>query len=79
MVHASLLEAVGAGLGVAEMFGAMLAAKRVGENPAVGVASIRFFGKVLGTHKDYYVFEATLKDPPEDEPAPPGEDGWPFA
>ena len=28
----------------------------------------RFFGKFLGTHGDYYVFEATLHTPPA-EPA----------
>lgn len=77
MVHASLLEAVGAGLGVPEMFGAMLAAKRVGEDPALGVASIRFFGKFLGTHGDYFVLEATLKEAPEEEPLPAGEEAWP--
>jgi len=28
---------------------------------------VRFFGKFLGTHADYYVCETTLKSPP-DEP-----------
>jgi hypothetical protein len=26
---------------------------------------VRFFGKFLGTHADYYVFETSLKTPPE--------------
>jgi hypothetical protein len=28
---------------------------------------VRFFGKFFGSHADYYVFECTLKSPP-DEP-----------
>jgi hypothetical protein len=27
---------------------------------------VRFFGKFFGTHADYYVFETTLKSPPEE-------------
>lgn len=27
---------------------------------------MRFFGKFLGTHADYYVFETSLKTPPEE-------------
>jgi hypothetical protein len=27
---------------------------------------VRFFGKFLGTHADYYVFETSLKTPPEE-------------
>ncbi len=36
------------------------AAQRLGRDPARGVATVRFFGKLLGTHADYYVFETTL-------------------
>ncbi len=39
------------------------------------LASVRFFGKVLGTGADYYVAEATYETPPEpaegEEPPPP--------
>jgi hypothetical protein len=34
---------------------------------------VRFFGKFLGTHADYYVFETTLKSPPEEPEQQPGE------
>lgn len=37
------------------------------------LATVRFFGKVLGTGADYYVAEATYAEPPEppEEPPPP--------
>ena len=44
-----------------------LAAKRLGEDPAYNVATVRFFGKVFGISADYYIFETTLKDQPEEE------------
>lgn len=34
---------------------------------------MRFFGKFLGTHADYYVFETTLKSPPEEPEQQLGE------
>lgn len=37
------------------------------------VAQVRFFGKFLGTHADYYVFETTLKSPPEEPEQQLGE------
>ncbi|KAK9828684.1 hypothetical protein WJX72_001516 [[Myrmecia] bisecta] len=67
MGDAAMFDAVGAGLGRTEMYGIMLAVKQLGETPALGVATVRFFGKVLGTHADYYVFETTLKEPVEEE------------
>jgi len=63
---AHILDAVGAGLGRGEMHAVMLAAKKLGEDPKRGVATVRFFGKFLGTHADYYVFETTLQTPPEE-------------
>lgn len=33
----------------------------------------RFFGKFLGTHADYYVFETTLQNPPAEPEEQPGE------
>jgi hypothetical protein len=34
---------------------------------------VRFFGKFFGTHADYYVFETTLKSPPEEPEQQLGE------
>ena len=34
---------------------------------------VRFFGKFFGTHADYYVFETTLKTPPEEPEQQHGE------
>jgi hypothetical protein len=36
-------------------------------------AQVRFFGKFLGTHADYYVFETTLKSAPEEPEQQLGE------
>lgn len=69
---AVLFEAVGCGLGKHESYRVAMAAHRLGESPSRGVAKVRFFGKIFGTHADYYVFETTLKDPPEAPTAP----GW---
>ncbi|GBF99225.1 flagellar radial spoke [Raphidocelis subcapitata] len=70
-----LFEAIGAGLGRAETVDVALAAKRLGQDPRLGVATVRFFGKFLGTHADYYVFETTLQNPPAEpeEQQPEGE------
>eukprot|EP00877_Chromochloris_zofingiensis_P003995 jgi/Chrzof1/13597/Cz08g03200.t1 len=63
---ATLFDGLGVGLGRAEMMNVMLAAKKLGEDPKRAVATVRFFGKFLGTHADYYVFETTLQIPPEE-------------
>ncbi|KXZ46195.1 hypothetical protein GPECTOR_46g264 [Gonium pectorale] len=68
-----LLDALGAGLGRAEMYAAMLAVKKLGEDSRRGIATVRFFGKFFGQQADYYVFEATLKDVPEMPEAPEDE------
>lgn len=34
---------------------------------------VRFFGKFLGTHADYFVYETTLKSPPEEPEQQLGE------
>ena len=65
--EAALLAAVGAGLGAAEAAMAALAAHALGVDADLGAASVRFWGKLLGVHADYYVFEAALR--PADEPA----------
>lgn len=62
----NMFDALGVGLGRAKMQAVMLAAKKLGEDPKRGIASVRFFGKFLGTHADYYVFETTLQAPPEE-------------
>lgn len=58
---ALLFEALGVGLGTAEMYSVMLAAKRLGDDPQRGVKAVRFFGKFFGLYSDYYVFETQLK------------------
>ncbi|CAD7696505.1 unnamed protein product [Ostreobium quekettii] len=49
------------------MYNIMLMAKKLGEDPKHGVATIRCFGKFWGLFADYYVFETTLKEAPEEE------------
>ena len=66
LADAAMYEAVGLGLSKKEMYGVMLCAKKLGENPDFGVLTARFFGKMLGTGGDYYVFETTLKEPGEE-------------
>ena len=65
--EAALLATVGAGLGARAAAAAALAAHALGADAALGAASVRFWGKLLGVHADYYVFEAALR--PADEPA----------
>ena len=57
-----MYQAVGLGLSLSEMYGVMLAVKRLGEDPKRKCGSVRFFGKVLGTNGDYYVFETSIKE-----------------
>ncbi len=70
VADAAMYDALGLGLSRGEMYGVMLAMKRLGEDPEKKLATVRFFGKMLGTTADYYVFESTLKEP---APAPEGE------
>lgn len=62
----NLFEAVGVGIGKQEMYNVMLMVKKLGEDPKKGVATIRFFGKFWGLSADYFVFETTLKETPEE-------------
>jgi len=64
---AALFEAVGVGISRQEMYNVMLAVKQLGEDPVRQVATVRFFGKFLGTHSDYYVFETTLQEAAAEE------------
>lgn len=78
LAAAPLFEAVGAGLGKAETVMVALAIKQLGEDPKLKLETVRFFGKVLGTEGDYYVFETTLKSPePVEEEAKAPEFGRP--
>ena len=63
MSGAALLESIGCGLGMKEMYNVMLALKSLGEDPSAKVATVRFFGKFFGISANYYVFETTLKEP----------------
>ncbi|PNW83461.1 hypothetical protein CHLRE_05g242550v5 [Chlamydomonas reinhardtii] len=67
-----LLDGLGVGLGRQEMYAAMLAVKRLGEDAKRGVSTVRFFGKFFGTQADYYVFETTLQSNPDMPEAPEG-------
>lgn len=73
LADAALYEAVGLGLGKSEMYGVMLALKKLGEDPEKKLATVRFFGKMLGTGGDYYVFESTLTEPGPEIEVPEGE------
>lgn len=44
---AALIEACGVGLSRTDMYGVMMVCKQLGEDPKLGVATVRFFGKVL--------------------------------
>ncbi len=61
--NAALFSMVGAGLGESEVYRIALASRRLGEDTQHGVAGLRFFGKFFGRAADYYVFEATLREP----------------
>ena len=43
---AALMEACGVGLSRTDMYGVMMVCKQLGEDPKLGVATVRFFGKV---------------------------------
>lgn len=66
LADSAMYEAVGLGLSRKEMYGVMLCMKKLGENPDFGIKTVRFFGKMLGTGGDYYVFETTLTEPGEE-------------
>ncbi|KAG2495963.1 hypothetical protein HYH03_005893 [Edaphochlamys debaryana] len=69
----NLFDSLGVGLGRAEMYGAMLAVKKLGEDAKRSVATVRFFGKFFGTQADYYVFETTMGSYPDMPEQPEGE------
>jgi len=57
--NAALFEAVGVGLGKSEMYNIMLSLKKLAEDASKSLKTVRFFGKILGTGGDYYIFETT--------------------
>ena len=57
-----MFDALGVGLGSAETLAVSLMARRIGEDPTLRVQHVRFFGKLFGLQRDYYVFETKLKD-----------------
>jgi len=73
VADAAMFEAAGVGLSAGEMYGVMLAIKRLGGNEDNKVDTARFFGKILGTGADYYVFETHLKDYEKGEEKEPAE------
>lgn len=73
VADAAMFEAAGVGLSAGEMYGVMLAIKRLGENEDNKVETARFFGKILGTGADYYVFETHLKEKGEEKDPSEGE------
>ena len=73
VADAAMFEAAGVGLSAGEMYGVMLAIKRLGENEDNKVETVRFFGKILGTGADYYVFETHLKEKGEEKEPSDGE------
>lgn len=75
---AALFDALGVGLGRTEMINVALAVKKLGEDPHKNVETVRFFGKFLGTHADYYVCETTLKSPPDEPEQQLGEGDVPL-
>lgn len=68
---ANLLEWAGIGFGRTEMFRIHLALKQLSSKSA-GARNLRFFGKILGAHSDYYVAEGVADA--EDEEADDAKD-----
>ncbi|BBM96751.1 radial spoke head protein 4/6 [Marchantia polymorpha subsp. ruderalis] len=54
------MDAVGIGLGRIETHMIMLALKKLGDDPALGITTLRFFGKIFGTRRNYFVFESKV-------------------
>ena len=60
---AALMEACGVGLSRTDMYGVMMVCKQLGEDPKLGVATVRFFGKVViqdTTSNDRQLFSTCL-------------------
>mmetsp|Transcript_9933 Transcript_9933/g.11509 ORF Transcript_9933/g.11509 Transcript_9933/m.11509 type:complete len:456 (+) Transcript_9933:148-1515(+) len=64
---ASMYTSCGIGFSMTEWYSIMLTLKKLGEDPVKQLKTVRFFGKFFAINGDYFVFEATLKEPPETE------------
>ncbi|KAG6543237.1 hypothetical protein Mapa_015488 [Marchantia paleacea] len=69
------MDAVGVGLGRIETHMIMLALKKLGDDPELGITSLRFFGKIFGTKRNYYVFESFVPDEGGQEEEPQATEG----
>lgn len=58
-----MLDQLGVGLNEEEVYSVQLQLKNLGENPDNKLKHVRFFGKVYGIYKNYYIFEATPEQP----------------
>lgn len=58
---AALFKALGIDLSSRELIAVAHLAKRLGEEPSIGVSTIRFFGKFLTLKDPYFIFETELK------------------
>ena len=70
MADSALFEWAGVGFGEQESYRIMLSLKKLATESGAG--NIRFFGKIYGTEKDYYIAEGTLEG--EDEGGEEGEE-----
>lgn len=57
---AALMEACGVGLSRTDMYGVMMVCKQLGEDPKLGVATVRFFGKVLLHYPSAHVLQSFI-------------------
>jgi hypothetical protein len=58
-----MLDQLGVGLSEEEMYGVQLQLKKLGECPDHKLKHVRFFGKVYGIYRNYYIFEGTPEKP----------------
>jgi len=66
-----LFEWAGVGLAKEDVYRVHLAMGQV--RASAGLASIRFFGKIMGTQSDYYVLEGTYAKAPAADPDAPAD------
>lgn len=60
MEEATALEWAGVGVTKEEAFRLMLSMKKLTDKHPL--KSVRFFGKIMGLHNDYYIVESEYKD-----------------
>jgi radial spoke head protein 4A len=69
MQHAELLSWAGVNMGQEEMYKVQLSIHELARREG-NFAEARFFGKILGTQKDYYIAEAKLAEYPKEDTDP---------